>query len=96
MMEESMHAQKRRAQRNISLEDIDIVCRYGRKIRRTGAVFYFLARRDLPNSLMRVDQYRRLVGTTVIVSPEGEVITVYRNERAIREIQKKVKYRLVA
>ena len=95
-MEESMHAQRRRAQRNLSMEDVYIVCQYGRKIRRTGAIFYFLARRDLPRSMDKADQYRRLVGTTVLVSPEGEVITVYRNERAIREIRKKVKYRLVA
>jgi hypothetical protein len=85
------HARQRMAQRNLSRKDVGVVIRFGRKIYRTGAAFFFLGRRDLPNGRER--ELERLVGTTIIAT-EGQILTVYRNARAIAEIKRKVKWEL--
>ena len=89
----SEHARIRCAQRNIDGEILELVRRYGRKIHRTGVIFYFLGRRDLPEEMWREDRYARLEGTTLLMSLEGELVTVYRNRFACRKIRKKAKYR---
>ncbi len=86
----SRHAARRLAQRGISLHDLDLTLRFGRKIHRTGATFYFFGRRQIPRGLER--QLERLVGTTLIVA-DGRLVTAYRNKRAIAEIKKKPKRR---
>ncbi|GBC78265.1 hypothetical protein HRbin08_01752 [bacterium HR08] len=86
----SRHAARRLAQRGISLEDVNIVLRLGRRFHRTGATFYFFGRRQIPRGLER--QLERLVGTTLIVA-DGRLVTAYRNKRAIAEIKKKPKRR---
>ncbi len=86
----SRHAARRLAQRGISLEDVNLVLRLGRRLHRTGVTFYFFGRRQIPRGLER--ELERLVGTTLIVA-DGCVITAYRNKRAIAEIKKKPKRR---
>ncbi len=86
----SRHAAQRLAQRGISLEDVHLVLRLGRKLHRTGATFYFFGRRQIPRGLER--ELERLVGTTLIVS-DGRLITAYHNKRAIAVIKKKSKRR---
>jgi hypothetical protein len=93
-MRHTEHAHKRCAQRNLDAEALELVRRYGRRLHRTGAVFYFLGRRDLPEELLRDDRYARLEGTTLLFSLEGELITAYRNREALRQIRKKEKRRL--
>jgi hypothetical protein len=36
----------------------------------------------------------RLEGTIVLLAPDGAVITVYRNQRGLRAILRKAKYRI--
>jgi hypothetical protein len=36
----------------------------------------------------------RLEGTIVLLAPDGTVITVYRNQRGLRTILRKMKYRI--
>jgi len=88
----SRHAARRLAERGISLEDVNLVLRLGRRLHRTGATFYFFGRRQIPRGLER--ELERLVGTTLIVA-DGRLITAYRNKRAIAKIKKKPKRRFL-
>ncbi len=94
MRELSNHARRRCAQRNIDGDVVELVRQHGRKVHRTGVVFYFLGRRDIPADLQREDGFAKLEGTVLLVSPEGELITAYRNRSALRKIQKKAKHRV--
>lgn len=88
----SRHGAERAAQRNISPEDMDFVLQYGQEIHRSGAIFVFLGRRDIPESMARRSRADRLVGTTILLSSDEEcVITAYRNRKALREIKRKDK-----
>ena len=88
------HAEKRRAQRNLTSEELDIILTYGQCYYRTGAVFYFLGRDDLPPDLQKNDRYAKLEGTTLITTLNGDIITAYRNRQAAHAIRKKSKRRL--
>jgi hypothetical protein len=77
------------AQRNITSDDIALIIQFARVEHRTGAEFYFLAERDIPEGFEQ--RLGRLVGTAVIV--ENSVIkTVYRNRRALASIKRKLKW----
>jgi hypothetical protein len=76
-------------QRNISHRDVGFAILYGRVLQRAGATFYFLGKKDLPK---RVQRRSRLDGMTVVMSPEGTLVTAYRNPRALRKIKHKAKY----
>lgn len=86
----SRHAAVRMAQRNLSLSDVALVLRLGRKEHRTGVRFFFFGERDVPRG--RELDLRRLAGTTVVAGGE-RILTVYRNERAISRIKRKSKWR---
>src|SRR5690242_12344017 len=91
----SHHAALRCQQRRFSQLEIAYVLEHGRLIRRTGICFYFLAAKDVPLADRRLPWIQRLVGATLLLSSEGEaVITMYKNENALREIKRKVKFRL--
>lgn len=85
----SEHAKQRLPQRNLSPEEVALVLSLGRVSYCTGVKFYFLAERDLPSGLEK--ELARLVGTTVIVAG-SEVVTVYRNRRALSKIKHKSKH----
>lgn len=89
------HAQLRAAQRNLSAADLAYVVAHGRRIRNTGATFCFLGRRDLPACDYANQHAIRLIGTTAILGGD-QLITAYRNQKAIRIIKRKLKYRLSA
>jgi hypothetical protein len=95
MIDLTNHSRQRCAQRGIDERAIAFVLRYGQKIHRTGVTFYFLGQRDIPDAYRRDDRYAKLEGTTLLISPEGGLITTYRNRRASRVIRKKVKYRII-
>jgi hypothetical protein len=84
----SKHAARRMAQRNLSVGDVALTLRYGRREHRAGAEFYVLTKRGIPEGMGRA--LERLVGATVVVSG-GEIVTVYRNRRALASIRKKAK-----
>lgn len=85
----SAHAELRMAQRNVALDDVAAVMRFGRCEHRTGAEFYFFGRRDMPKGMERA--LNHLVGTTVVVE-QGRVSTVYRNKKALSSIKRKPKH----
>ena len=85
----SSHAARRMAQRNLSVGDIALVLRFGRKEHCTGVEFFFLGERDVPQGQER--ELERLVGTTVVAADES-ILTVYRNEKALARIKRKLKW----
>ena len=87
------HAKKRMSQRNISKSDIRVAMRYGQKLHRTGIVFFFLGKNDIPEIMLNT--LEGLEGITVLFDPDSkEVITVYRNRDGLRTIKRKSKYAL--
>jgi hypothetical protein len=76
------------AQRNLSVGDVMLVLRFGRKEHWTGVKFFFMAERDVPPGQER--ELERLVGTTVVAADEC-ILTVYRNERALARMEKAVR-----
>lgn len=92
------HAQLRGAQRNIDLEAVQFTVTYGRKFHRTGAVLFFLGKRNIPETLRRDDQIMKLEGTVLIISNDNGnknelLITCYRNKKGLRQIKRKAKRR---
>lgn len=90
----SLHASRRAARRNVVPDAVDYVLLHGHLTHRTGICFFFLRRRDIPLADRHHGWCARLVGTVVLVAPGGEIITVYRNRRALSAIRRKPKYRL--
>jgi hypothetical protein len=90
----SRHAHGRAARRNLAPDAVHYALTHGRQVQRTGVTFYFLGWRDMPETDRRASWAARLEGIVVLVAPDGEVVTVYRNCRALRTILKKMKYRL--
>lgn len=90
----SLHAARRAARRNVIPDAVEYVLNYGRVLHRTGIAFYFLADRDVPAEDRHTAWVARLVGTVVLVSLDGEIITIYRNRRALPAIRRKRKYRI--
>ena len=88
------HARVRCAQWQIAPEALVFVRKHGRKIRRTGVMFYFLGRRDIPDTLRRDDRYAKLEGVTLLEGLDGTLITAYRNPDGLKAIRKKVKHRI--
>jgi hypothetical protein len=84
----SKHAEMRMAQRNLTPEEIEVVLQHGRVEYRTGAKFFFLAKRNLPQAETR--DLERLVGATVITA-QNVILTVYRDRNAISSIRRKPK-----
>jgi hypothetical protein len=93
MIQMSPHGWKRCQQRHFCDEDLDFVWTHGQEIHHTGVIFYFLGRWDIPSHLRKHESFRKLEGTTLLVSLTDELITVYRNKTACREIRKKDKRR---
>lgn len=61
----------------------------GHLYHRTGVMMYVLRECDIPESDRRADWVTRLVGTVVMMAPDGMVITVYRNRNSSRDIRRK-------
>lgn len=90
----SRHAHIRCAQRQIHPDSVAFIKKHGQKIRRTGIIFYFLRRRDIPETLRCDDQFAKLEGATLLISQDGTLITAYRNPKGLKAILKKTPYRL--
>lgn len=92
------HADARANQRKFNEIEMAYVLEHGQLIRRTGICFYFLAAKGVPIADRKQNWVQRLIGTTILLSAEGEaVITVYRNknQKALHNIKRKAKYRIV-
>ena len=83
------HARSRASQRGLSDDEIAFVLYFGRSIYRTGIKFFFLGQRDIPERYRR--SHGHLAGATLLMSQDGVVLTVYKNQDALRTIKKKRK-----
>ena len=90
----SAHASRRRAQRNLSAEDVQYVYAHGRLHHNGKATFVHLGLRDIPLEDRRDDRLRRLEGTVLVLDPNTgcHLTTAYRNrQRGSRDIRRKLK-----
>lgn len=90
-LELSDHAAERSAQRNVSGEEIRFIVKHGKRVHRTGVIYCQMLKKRMPD-LPASHPYWRLVGTTVLLSNDDEVITVYRGENAFKADRRKAKY----
>ena len=74
------------ARLNVSVNEINLVLDKGRKVHRTGAIFFFLGRGNLPEG----PKFERLNGLTVIAK-DRVIVTVYRNRNVLPTIRQKAK-----
>jgi hypothetical protein len=88
----SNHARRRSAQSNLCDADVDLVCRYGILERRTGVRFYFMRKREVKRYRGLEPRLDKLEGLVMVMSPDGVVITFYRNSKALRSIRRKHKF----
>jgi hypothetical protein len=88
------HAILRIAERGLAESDVHYVCQHGKRIIRAGAIHIFLGKKDIPKDDLRVSQYARLEGTTVLVCSRDNqtILTVYRNKHGFKKIRCKKKY----
>ena len=91
----SDHAYLRAAQRHLSDADIEYILRWGRELRRTGVSFCVLWPKDIPAQHRHLRPITRLAGAVVLLSGDGEVITLYSHGRKPRRIRRKMKYRFI-
>lgn len=82
MIHFTRHALLRSAQWNLSREEIDYIFVHGIRMRKAGALIFFLRKRDIPEWDRLDDRWMRLAGTAVILTKDGRrVITVWRNQK---------------
>jgi hypothetical protein len=88
------HAVGRMALRGLQESDVYYVMVYGRWFFAAGAIHVFLGKRQIPNGHRSNDQFKRLEGTTILLSSDDRttVITVYRNRESTRRDRRKAKY----
>ena len=81
------HAIQRTAQRNISQQAILAALRYGKKLHRTGRVFFVLRKKDVAME----PELNSFTGTTIMLGRDGAIVTAYSNQKAHSMIKKKPK-----
>lgn len=91
---ESQHASRRYLDRNYYSEDTAAVVGFSREERCPNAFRYTLRASDLPKHLPASHRFRQLVGTTVIVSYDGKIITIYPNRKYSDRKGRRCDYRL--
>lgn len=84
------HAIQRTAQRNISRQAILATLSYGKKIHRTGRVFFTLRKKDVAD----IPELEDFAGTTILVGRDGAIVTAYANRNSHSVIKKKSKRRI--
>ena len=89
----TQHAYERSVQRNLTYDEICFIVEHGARVRRTGVIYCQMRARCLPPDLPPGHAYRRLVGSTVVLSSSGDrVITVYREPAAFKRDRRKAKF----
>ena len=92
-LELSLHAQQQASRRNFSLDDIYFVVNNGNRQHATGAIFFQMRAKDMPEHIPPNDRRRNLVGATVLTCKCRQfVITMYKNPDAFKKDSRKPKY----
>ncbi len=82
------------SQRNVSESDISFILQYSHETHCAGVLLITCRHKDIPKRRLDSDQYRRLDGVTVVMSPtDPTVMTVWRNrQNGQRHIRQKSRY----
>lgn len=84
------HARKRAAARGITLDMIENTVKYGQKICKQGFCFYVMPSKVAQQFFPR--QFAEKIANTVVIVKRPDIlITVYKNQHALRNIKKKPK-----
>jgi len=73
------HARTRMNSRRISATSIEMVIAYGRAVQARGAQIYALGKKEVLLAAREGIDLRRYAGLQVVCSPNGAVMTAYRN-----------------
>ena len=82
------HGAERQRRRGITDDQLDFTLRYGTRLHVTGAVLYYLRRRDIP-LWVGAEYAARVHGTVAVVSQEGALVTTYRNPKILHRLKKR-------
>lgn len=85
------HSLIRSNQRGISNLAISLAIEYGRCFQRQGLDFFVLGTKSLPKNIEN-NIKEKIENTVVILTPNNEIITCYKERNAMRHISKKQKY----
>ena len=77
----SKHARKRMSQRGISEDNVNTVLAHGRETITRDAFLYFVGRKEIAFLKKKNIDLHDCQGIHVVISMQGEVQTVYRNEQ---------------
>ncbi|MGB1253253.1 MAG: hypothetical protein ACPG8W_21755 [Candidatus Promineifilaceae bacterium] len=82
MLNLSAHAHQRMAQRNVSISDVQFILGLGFITHGSGAIHIHLREKDVPHHLRHNDRLTRLIGVTLVLSQQADMlITVWRNRK---------------
>ncbi|OWY22986.1 DUF4258 domain-containing protein [Sphingobacteriales bacterium UPWRP_1] len=84
------HARKRAAGRGITLDMIENTIKYGAKICKQGFCFYVMPSK-IAQRFFSKQFAEKIANTVVLVKRPNVLITVYKNQHALRNIKKKSK-----
>lgn len=73
------HARQRMTGRRINQTDVENVLHFGREVHTRGASIFVIGRKEVTKYLATGVDLRRQEGLQVVCSPDGAVLTVYRN-----------------
>lgn len=92
------HSAFRSAQRGLTSEGIEYVHIFASRFHKGGALFCYLRLQDLPLEDRNRDFAMSLVGTALVLTPDGKtLLTAWRNRRTgLKLIRKKSAYHFVA
>lgn len=81
---ETLHAKIRKEQRGIDNLSVQITLEYGDEyVKETGSFAYYFSKhtsKRIPKKLLKFENFDKYIGTTVIISAENTIITVYKNK----------------
>lgn len=82
--DETLHAKKRKEQRGIDELAVQVTLEFGEEyVQETGSFAYYFSKhttKRIPKKLLKYENFDKYVGTTVIISAENTIITVYKNK----------------
>ena len=85
----TFHARQRSRQRGVSARQIALVRAHGRRHYGRGATHYFFGRREAARHRAILGRETEgLEGIVVVIGFNGDVLTVYRNDRAAKYLRR--------
>jgi len=86
------HACERLIDRNLYDDEIDFIRDYGHVIRQFGGTkVYYMLKKSMPSHISANHPYQRLIGVVVVEGSNGQIITTYRNRKALSNSKWKTK-----